>query len=110
MRTLARAPTHPPTHPPGTTGVLSLNGRLVGNPPVPWPPGGTLQDLLDKWTRIPESVTRFYATEIALALKSNPSPYPLLLPSFPPLPPDPMAVPLPGVYQEGGGGRSVSGL
>jgi hypothetical protein len=31
--------------------------------------GGTLQDLLDKWTRIPESVTRFYATEIALALK-----------------------------------------
>jgi serine/threonine protein kinase len=31
--------------------------------------GGTLQDLLDKWTKIPETVTRFYATEIALALR-----------------------------------------
>jgi len=31
--------------------------------------GGTLQDLVDQWTRIPEAVTRFYATEIALALQ-----------------------------------------
>eukprot|EP00667_Euglena_gracilis_P001080 EG_transcript_1080 len=31
--------------------------------------GGTLQDLLEKWTRIPQSTAQFYATEIALALK-----------------------------------------
>eukprot|EP00668_Euglena_longa_P008180 GGOE01009845.1.p1 GENE.GGOE01009845.1~~GGOE01009845.1.p1 ORF type:complete len:809 (-),score=225.90 GGOE01009845.1:554-2671(-) len=31
--------------------------------------GGTLLELLKKWTRIPQAVAQFYATEIALALK-----------------------------------------
>lgn len=60
----------PPETQGGTSwGFMPKDGNLLFITPPPPATGGTLQDLLEKWTCIPQSTAQFYATEIALALK-----------------------------------------
>ena len=40
--------------------------------------GGTLQTLIDKFSRVPENICRFYAAEMALALRYQCYPQPQL--------------------------------